>query len=604
MVNIKIEELPEFNPERTDVAKKIFNVEDPPGTFTTYKVTPENDEQAYSDRVPTNTHFVKSEADIIDEIGAAFEIPVGESHTIYFDDSFTFTKGFKLNTGSSLSLRSRSKGVLCTFSPANDGEALISGITSTTVVNDADILDELGIISTDSTSPVFDLLGNFGATTVEVKGTPNLNNFFSFGHIKDFGAVALDTFAIFGFSRGLIMEDCVAINITAFVDIPTSTTSGRVSLSIIASSGFVSTVNISRTVYFIGSGEAALYLDGGTINAATRFEVDNANVVGAGGLYKKMNDGDVTSITDNAGAAQFNSTAHGLIDDDLIDSTDFPESSYNDTGLVVENSLANSYELVGITFVTGTETNTGKFSLINRPIFSVTDNGGKARFNVTNSLISEEVVNLNNFTTPTTDLYNVTIIPTAVDSAFFDTDIDFETPSVLGNFNSKSRDEIDPQVNSVDNPGEPDSMTIAEMREGNAITVDSVEDTEVAIQNATPVSGDFIQDVSTERFSIATDTGIITYDGLETVSILLQYQLTATKVSGADQSLLISLRQNDVKITKTEQPLTAIAAPGGSLLYFGILSVSPSDTFQLFLNNTTNSIDTDISELKAIILRN
>ncbi len=217
-----------------------------------------------------------------------------------------------------------------------------------------------------------------------------------------------------------------------------------------------------------------------------------------------------------------------------------------------------------------------------------------------NYRLGQQVV-LSGFTEPTYNgTFRISNIATGVQ---FEIDIAFVADDT-GNVNAVSLDQTDNRVTARNNPGQADSMFLAEGRSVGTLLVDSILSTLVPIVDVTPVSGDFEQDVGTERFTVNPTTGLITYTGLEPITALISYELNAEKASGADQNLVISLEINGTPQTKSDINLLAPATPG----LFGtsgrkIYTIVNGDTFQLFLNNITNSTDTNVTKLALVISR-
>lgn len=241
---------------------------------------------------------------------------------------------------------------------------------------------------------------------------------------------------------------------------------------------------------------------------------------------------------------------------------------------------------------------------VSEAITVVADNGsGKIRCTAAaHGLKDGQVAVLHEFLVQTQ--YNGTFQITVIDANTFDVeDVDFVADD-QGGVIEASLDQKDNRVNAKSNPGQPDSMFLAEGRGVGTILVDSIQNTLVPIVDITPVSGDFIQDVATERFTVDTTTGIITYTGLEPITVLVSYELNTEKSGGADQNLIISLEINGTPQTKSDLNLLATAAPGT----FGtsnrkIYAIVTGNTFQLFLNNTTNGTDTNVTKLSLVISR-
>lgn len=229
---------------------------------------------------------------------------------------------------------------------------------------------------------------------------------------------------------------------------------------------------------------------------------------------------------------------------------------------------------------------------------------GQVRFKtlIPHNVSIGQVVVLSNFPEIT---YNGTFVvielPTA--SEFTVAGVPYVTDEV-GDASSKSLNQTDIRVSSIHNAGQPDSMFLAEGRTTGTLLVDTIQDIFVPITNAVPVSGDFIQDSATERFSINDATGIITYNGLEPITVLISYELQALKASGSDQVVSVTMKISGTPQIKSEVDFVAPASPGIFVTSSRkIYKILPGDTFQLFLDNTTNNVNTDVLKLALVISR-
>jgi hypothetical protein len=237
-------------------------------------------------------------------------------------------------------------------------------------------------------------------------------------------------------------------------------------------------------------------------------------------------------------------------------------------------------------------------------IDSVADNGStETRYTTAavHDLAVGQPVVINGFVTQTT--YNGTAIVTAIPTTTtFDTATTFVATDT-GNMNEQSLESDAIIVNAFNNAGRRDSLAAGEADSTTDILVDIItQNVFEPIEKAVPVAGDFDEDASTERFTVDTSTGVITYVGLEPLTCVISFQARAIKVSGGDPDVTVSLFKNSTQETKTDITVTAPTAPGGVALYTGgLFSVVTSDTFQLFLSNTTNATDITISDLTVTV---
>ena len=164
-------------------------------------------------------------------------------------------------------------------------------------------------------------------------------------------------------------------------------------------------------------------------------------------------------------------------------------------------------------------------------------------------------------------------------------------------------DETDPQVIAENNGTRKNSQTISESRTNGMLEVDGSGGVDVPIVDIAPVAGDWIEDPSTERFSVDTTTGLATYNGTKPVTVMIKYSLSASQTSGSAQTVDIDLHING--IIQTKSTITIITAGVGSPIsgvYNGAnFLINPGDTFQLFKDNTTNTNNTDITNATMLI---
>jgi len=180
--------------------------------------------------------------------------------------------------------------------------------------------------------------------------------------------------------------------------------------------------------------------------------------------------------------------------------------------------------------------------------------------------------------------YNGTFIVTAIPSTtIYEVETTF-TATGTGNLNAASLDQTDPKVLAMNNVSTPDSMTIAEARSSGTLTVTGGVGVEEPIVDLTPSPGDWIEDGTTERFSVNTTTGIVTYNGTIDITVMIKYSLSAAQVGGGAQVLDFDLHISGVEQAKTIISFTTTGSGNFTTIVFngGNFLISPGDTFQLF----------------------
>jgi len=225
------------------------------------------------------------------------------------------------------------------------------------------------------------------------------------------------------------------------------------------------------------------------------------------------------------------------------------------------------------------------------------------QFNITaHGLVVDRAVVLKDFTT--FPGYNGTFYVTAVNDAnSVDIGVGFLGVDSTGTMNASSLDQTDNRVDAQSNPGEPDSMSQAESRTSSTLDLIPTAATFVAIVDDTPVAGDFIQDVATERFTVDTSTGIITYTGNAILAATISFSLTVIKSSGGGtDTATITLFQNTTQQTKSDQLTGAYSTSTSQSVAYsgGLFLINPGDTFDLRIN-TSSSDPITISGLTVLI---
>lgn len=166
----------------------------------------------------------------------------------------------------------------------------------------------------------------------------------------------------------------------------------------------------------------------------------------------------------------------------------------------------------------------------------------------------------------------------------------------------KSLDQTAPLFDVIASKGTQDSMSNAEARSNGTLQVTGAQNTQVAVQDTTPVAGDWIEDAATERFSVNTTTGQITYNGIEDITVLVRYQLSAAPNSGGAQTIDFDIHHNGSRLTKSVIRIITSVANVGTYVG-GLLDITKGDTFQLFRDNTTNGTDTDVTVATVLITK-
>jgi len=254
--------------------------------------------------------------------------------------------------------------------------------------------------------------------------------------------------------------------------------------------------------------------------------------------------------------------------------------------------------------IVGTSISAGDFYQLGTPdtVTAVADNGGKLRCTSTaHTQVDQTYAVLSGFSEST---YNKTAKITVIDANTFDTDIDFVSGPDSGSVDRTSLDSTDVQVDAIRNPGQADSMSLAEARNGNNIDVVTSIGVFVPFENAVTVAGDFIQDDATESFVVDTSTGIITYIGLEPITVTLAYHYNIEKTGGPGGAgnATVSLFISNIQQAKTDQAITVSTTIQKITGAGGIFKIQPNNTFQLKIDNDSAHTDT-VTEYIMLITR-
>ncbi|MFV2016543.1 MAG: hypothetical protein ACC656_14020, partial [Candidatus Heimdallarchaeota archaeon] len=291
----------------------------------------------------------------------------------------------------------------------------------------------------------------------------------------------------------------------------------------------------------------------------------------------------------------------------FIDNFLFDFSANTTFFMLDPNSDAGSlYTIKGQTNPVGGFYQTGTDITIN----SVGDNGsGEAEFTTAtpHGLTVGLVVVNSAFAGQAT--YNGTFVVTDVDTPVTGTTFDVAaitfTATDTGNMNKSSLDSTTVEVIARDNRNSADSQTISESLTDGTLVVDGSGGISVAIVDVTPNPGDWVEDPSTERFSVDTATGIVTYNGITPITGMIKYSLSASQTSGAAQTIDFTLNINGTPQAKSTITIVTagVGTPVAGVYSGGNFTIVSGDTFQLFKENTTNTNDTDIVNATLLINR-
>ena len=238
-------------------------------------------------------------------------------------------------------------------------------------------------------------------------------------------------------------------------------------------------------------------------------------------------------------------------------------------------------------------------------IDSVADNGsGDTRFTtaIDHDVEIGQPVVLSAFAVETS--YNQTAIVTAIPTATtFDCAITF-TATDTGNLNVSSLTQKDVNVTGKNNVDTADSKTLAEAL--TTSTVDFVPSTVAfePIVDTVPTPGDFLEDSTTEEFTVNTSTGQITYIGLIPRTADIKFNCSIVKSSGGGTATAtITLFINNTLQSKSDRLVTDYSTAATIEITYkgGPFTINPGDTFELRM--ISDSVDPVTASLLSVVVR-
>jgi len=176
------------------------------------------------------------------------------------------------------------------------------------------------------------------------------------------------------------------------------------------------------------------------------------------------------------------------------------------------------------------------------------------------------------------------------------------TVTDTGTWTNFSLTQKDPRVTSTLNQkvALANSMTVSSVRSTKLFEVSGAQNTFVPIVDSlSPQAGDFVVDLE-ERIDTDPETGKATHDGLVDLDVDVKYSFGFVHSTGSAQDLEFAITQNESVVPSSI--LTFNSGVVNTLSTIGtILRLAPGDRVQLVRNNTTNSTNTDISNIRRLI---
>lgn len=296
---------------------------------------------------PANTTHATSQADLEAAFGTDLIIPAGESKFVYIDESFTLTKPFKKQAGSSLLLASHSITITLTYTGPGaliqmDG-AVVGAITQIEDIT----------LKGNFTNECFALEDSL---FLIMKRAPT-TEFARVGSLR--GMIILwDESGPFTNLSGISYIDTPAISITTTgpngVGVPPTTM-----FSFINESSARMDVVVENCIYTTDSTHEFLFIDPNS-DQASSFKIRDSGVIATvpNSLFQKGVNEEVTAVADNgSGKLRCTNVEHGQVNKTYAVLSGFAESTYNRTALitVIDNG---TFDTEDIDFVPGADSGT------------------------------------------------------------------------------------------------------------------------------------------------------------------------------------------------------------------------------------------------------
>jgi len=548
--------------------------------------------------LPANTFYVNSEA----ELQAIFPSSLIDSDvTIFFDSSMTLTDNITITTGVTAEFIAQPNGVTITWSGTG---ALFKTVDGALGVNSAVQIkytnfDMIG----DGTNQLFDTLTSSSVIFEEI----NCSNFTSLGIIKALFTNGKESLFV-NYSQGLLFLDNFLVDLATVLFQQQTTGLGNPTAFRLfnpTTTGVLKSFDVSlQDLDFSDPFDSVVFLDPNAV-ATSQFIISDTLVSPSTvNLFQQDPDIAISGVSSPGLDTEFTTVSpHSLSIGDEVTQSGFADSNYNGTFTVVAIVSTTQYQVI----TTFTATGTG--ILQNRPIDidSVADNtSGDAQFTTASAhgLQVNDIVVLSEFTTETT--YNGTFIVTAVDTPITGTTFDVAETFVAtdtGTLSTKSLDSTNPLVTAKDNPGFKDSMSQSESRSNEALLVSIVtQDVFVNIEDGIPVSGDFIEDPETERFSVDLATGITTYDGLDPATFVVRYSLNIAKDGGGADDYQVALFIDGTQLDKSTTTLLGLTSTSQLVIFTGLVDILPTNTIAIEVRETSGGVaDVLVTNLNMLI---
>lgn len=160
-------------------------------------------------------------------------------------------------------------------------------------------------------------------------------------------------------------------------------------------------------------------------------------------------------------------------------------------------------------------------------------------------------------------------------------------------------DQTDPRIISNGNPGQKNSMVVADMRSTRPMTaLINTLHVDEQIQDLIPAPGDFVVTSSVERVIIDDETGQAIYQGLRPITIAIEY-LGDFSSGGADAEFVTSLYIGGIR--NLDSLFTLLKSTGSRMERKSIYELQPGDTINLNIRRNINTTNIDFSNIQLLI---
>lgn len=288
---------------------------------------------------PPNTHYVQNQAQLEVALGTDLIIPDNTHVTIVVDESFTLTKHFRLNNGSSLEIISTKQLTVITYTGV---EAMFTDISTTKIFG-------LKLENIDITGTGIPTLFNIKSGNIVIVNDCEfvMDNLGTISNVTLCVSFNLTKFLLF--DSGLVISDCPFV----FVDksLVEAITNNKATFLSVSAQNTPSLCYINKVngIFFFADTNL-LFLDPNSI-AGTKYTIEKSSI-DDGTFYKTGSDFVISTVLNAAGHPRFRTTiTHNYSIGDIVSLSGFTEPSYNLTGVVTATPTGVEFMVDNLDFV-------------------------------------------------------------------------------------------------------------------------------------------------------------------------------------------------------------------------------------------------------------